>query len=399
MIDTGEIKKIPITEAARVMGIELNKYNKSKCFMHHENNASLSFDIKKNYFHCFGCHTGGDVITLAMKYLCLDYRSAIYYLAARFNISETIFPGKNDSSSEETGKNGSAFSNPAAKNMNIEICRNIQNQCITPNDNTGNRENIKENNNTLRADSGKNMEVQECPEMRQINYEKNTEIYECLQDQCIDLDKSTMIHDQSKEYLIARGLTEKILLKFGVFSIKNYLEINKFLNEHYTREELSIAGITSEKGNLLFFKHNIIFPYYRNGRIICLRGRITGSDNNTSKYIGLKNISSKIFYNYDIISTMRPNEELYICEGEIDCITLNMLGIKAIAIPGVTNIPPAEEWKKLSDYRINILFDSDDAGRKALIEIKKISDKLRLKITIIKLKNKDINELLNGIKP
>ena len=38
--------------------------NKCKCPFHAENTASFSIDEKEQYFYCFGCQTGGDVIKL-----------------------------------------------------------------------------------------------------------------------------------------------------------------------------------------------------------------------------------------------------------------------------------------------------------------------------------------------
>jgi len=58
-----EIKnRTDIKEVAERFGIQINKHGKSLCFVHSERNPSLSF--KGNYFKCFSCGAGGDVIKM-----------------------------------------------------------------------------------------------------------------------------------------------------------------------------------------------------------------------------------------------------------------------------------------------------------------------------------------------
>jgi len=72
-------ERVDILEVARSLGIEINKHNKALCIFpgHIETKPSLSFDIKKNRFKCFGCGKGGDVITLIEIVRGLDFKDAI----------------------------------------------------------------------------------------------------------------------------------------------------------------------------------------------------------------------------------------------------------------------------------------------------------------------------------
>ena len=56
------------------------------CPFHNEKTPSCHIHPDKEYFHCFGCGAGGDVITFTMKYNNLDYWEAVKLLAERDGI-------------------------------------------------------------------------------------------------------------------------------------------------------------------------------------------------------------------------------------------------------------------------------------------------------------------------
>jgi DNA primase len=56
------------------------------CPFHDERSPSLSVDAGKKLFHCFGCGEGGTEVDFVMKLEGLDFKSAIEYLADRYNV-------------------------------------------------------------------------------------------------------------------------------------------------------------------------------------------------------------------------------------------------------------------------------------------------------------------------
>lgn len=56
------------------------------CPLHKENTPSFSIDPKLGLFHCFGCSSGGDVVSLVMKAEGLTFPGAIERLAERFGV-------------------------------------------------------------------------------------------------------------------------------------------------------------------------------------------------------------------------------------------------------------------------------------------------------------------------
>lgn len=60
------------------------------CPFHNEKTPSFSVSRDKQFFHCFGCGVGGDVITFMMKIENLDFPDAVAQLAERAGLSVPV---------------------------------------------------------------------------------------------------------------------------------------------------------------------------------------------------------------------------------------------------------------------------------------------------------------------
>ena len=58
------------------------------CPFHGEKTPSFNIYTENGSFYCFGCGTGGDVITFVMKRENLDYLEAVSFLAQRAGMSQ-----------------------------------------------------------------------------------------------------------------------------------------------------------------------------------------------------------------------------------------------------------------------------------------------------------------------
>jgi len=88
-----KLKSIPITDVASRLGLDLDRDNKVNCFMpgHKDTHKSLSFDIEKNFFHCFGCQdNSGDTIKLVQNFYDYDFKQALAWLNYQFFGETTI---------------------------------------------------------------------------------------------------------------------------------------------------------------------------------------------------------------------------------------------------------------------------------------------------------------------
>lgn len=66
--------------------IELNRSLKGCCPFHDERNPSFSVNTNGQYFHCFGCGVGGDVIKFLMLYEHMGFVEALVELAEHAGI-------------------------------------------------------------------------------------------------------------------------------------------------------------------------------------------------------------------------------------------------------------------------------------------------------------------------
>ncbi|MFA5936703.1 MAG: DnaB-like helicase C-terminal domain-containing protein [Candidatus Paceibacterota bacterium] len=93
-----EIKaSVLLPDAMEQAGIEFTSQTgdswKAKCFMHKEQDASLTISPAKGLYHCFstGCEAAGDVITFYQQFYSLDLKEAAFKLAADFGIDDSKY--------------------------------------------------------------------------------------------------------------------------------------------------------------------------------------------------------------------------------------------------------------------------------------------------------------------
>ncbi len=208
------------------------------------------------------------------------------------------------------------------------------------------------------------------------------------------------------EYLTGkqRGFSDETLQKYSICSIPDVERTIEILKDNFSREELLISGLFNDNGYFLFTRFQIVVPYFRAGQVEFIRGRYfyNGSSipsDSKCKYISAINrtrtLSVKRFYNYELLQKRSPGDEVIICEGEFDTLSLIQLNFPAIGIPGTSCIP--EDLNCLKDFRIFILFDNDQAGKHAAFKfINKIKSKCR-EVNLLTLKKpfKDVSEWMN----
>jgi DNA primase len=250
-------------------------------------------------------------------------------------------------------------------------------------------------------------EKQALIEVQKYRIERNAEIFEHLYLYCTERGWAA----EAWEYLTnSRVLSAKSIVFFRLFFIKNYFEVNNHLKKRFDMEDLRRAGLFNLKedgsGNLIFYHHRLIIPYLHNKKIVYLRGRYFDSDNETAtssnKYLGLRSDAlgvntPKRFYNIDALTGILPGEKVYITEGEFDAMLLEDLGCKAIAIPGVGNLPKAEKFKMLNKAEVVVCPDNDEAGSKMLDVIQKVFRDMGKEVYVKRFNEKDVTDFVKSI--
>lgn len=115
----------------------------------------------------------------------------------------------------------------------------------------------------------------------------------------------------------------------------------------------------------------------------------TCSENNHDKYIAHAGSGSHIFNTLDLQNT---DDEIAICEGEIDAITSHLCGIPAIGVPGVQNWKP-HYFRLLKGYKKLWMFADGDSYGEGLA--KKISEQMGDKLSVLKMPDgEDVNSMV-----
>lgn len=106
------------------------------------------------------------------------------------------------------------------------------------------------------------------------------------------------------------------------------------------------------------FINRLAIPYLTPTGVVDIRFRAMGPEE--PKYMGMPGTSTRLF---NVSALHRANNQIAICEGEIDAITLDyMCGIPAVGVPGVNGWKPHYS-RLLSDFETVYVFaDGDQPG-------------------------------------
>lgn len=314
--------------------LSLKKQGKSYfglCPFHNEKSPSFSVSFEKQIYYCFGCGAAGNVITFVMQMEHYDFPEAIKFLAERVNYD---LP---ESNNPETQKK-IAYKKKLLK-INVEAAK--------------------------------------------FFYKNLIQSKECL------------------NYLSKRGIENRTIKKFGLGYADGNL-IAHLKNLGYDENDLITCGLTyKNKFNQLKDKFfcRIMFPIFDvHNKVIAFGGRVI-NDALKPKYLNSPEtvlfIKSAGLYNLNL-ACKSGQKELILTEGYMDTISLYQAGFKNVcaALGTAFSIKQAGLIKNYFDSVI-LLFDNDEAGKKAITRAIDILDKMDLNIKILLLENaKDPDEYI-----
>jgi len=148
------------------------------------------------------------------------------------------------------------------------------------------------------------------------------------------------------------------------------------------------------------YKARIIIPYYnKEGSVIYWNARHIGKSNlryvvpPKSCGVGKEDV---LYFPHGIYH--EKNDDVYLCEGEFDALTLHALGFKAVAAGGKNfNLKQANVLK---DYNIIICLDNDKAGIEGGCNmfrlLLQVSNNKKIKFVTPPVQYKDYNDTLVG---
>ena len=313
---------------------------KGLCPFHSEKTPSFVVYPASNSFYCFGCGAGGNVFSFVMKAENLDFAGAAEFLANRVGI------------------------------------RLPQDGYREEDEYTVSRRRVYENN------------------LAAAKYFRA-----CLFDPAIGAEAMNYLSGQ-------RRLSAAVIKHFGLgFAPDSFSAFGEYMRaQGFGEEELRQSDLLShsEKSKRCYarFRNRVMFPIIDTSRnIIGFGGRVM--DDSKPKYLnssdtpGFKKSRNLFALNY---AKNNCSDSLILCEGYMDVIAMHAAGFEnAVATLGTAITQ--EQARIIARYtkKVILIYDSDEAGRKADERAMRLLGEVGREVRILKLKGaKDPDEFIRN---
>jgi DNA primase len=303
----GEYVKLRKTGAQNYTGL---------CPFHKEKTGSFSVNATHSYFYCFGCHEKGDVFTFVMKMESISFPEAVRAVAAKAGVP---LPKREFSSPEEAREAG-------LRRQLIDI------------------------------------------------HEAATQYFEAH--------LKSPEAARAREYLTGRGVTAETIAKFRIgYAPDDFNDMRERLKLHFNEEVMRASGLFSSKeqadgsqGQLYAkFRKRIIFPIANEqGKTIAFTARaldeVDDKGRSIAKYMNSPETAlyskGQVLFNLDKAKAdMRTHDFVLLVEGQMDCISVYMAGIRnVLAVSGTAFTEMQVRQISRFTKRAVVNFDPDNAG-------------------------------------
>ncbi len=311
-----EVKeRVSITDVVEKY-VKLKKAGKSRfvglCPFHQEKTPSFHVDAEKNLFHCFGCGKGGDAIKFLTEMERLSFMEALEELADKAGLE---MPQRTREPALAGESNGGKDARARLLAANVEAARFFY-SCLTEDPSC--------------AHARAYLEKREIPE----NWSRKFGLG-CAPDG----------YNALAQRLKAKGISEEDAEKAGLIVRSDMRYVDRF------RNRLMFPVLMREKQPLGF-----------SGRTLA---------NEDAKYINTPETplyqKSKILFGYHLArEAIRKSGEAILVEGNVDAMRMHMAGFGATVAPCGTALTEDQlRIIKRHQARLTIIFDGDDAGKKA----------------------------------
>jgi DNA primase len=289
------------------------------CPFHQEKTPSFQVDADNQLYYCFGCGTGGDVLSFVMKHQNLTFTDAVKYLADRYNIQ------------------------------------------------------LPKNDHAVHDD----LLLASQQERRQI-----LAAIECAADFFYQQLHVAREGRTAREYVAGRGLPEEVVesQKLG-YAPPRWDGLFEHLKKSGIEPALAVkAGLLSQSSNdssKFFdrFRNRLIFPI-RDERdiIVAFGGRILSQDEqNEPKYLNSPETpvyhKGRMLYQYSVArQACRQVRQVLLVEGYMDLLAFHAKGFRRVAATLGTALTSQQVrlFSRMSD-EVVLAYDGDDAGERAML--------------------------------
>lgn len=291
--------------------VQLRKRGKNfigLCPFHSEKTPSFTVSEEKQIFHCFGCHTGGNIFKFLMEYEKISFVEAVQEVAERVGINLEY----------EEYKIGEESEQEILYEINVQAARYFS-------------------DNLLNSAEGETA--------RKYFTERKIKL--------------------QTQRTFGLGYALNSWENFVNFANLQKIDLEKAL-------QLGLIGKQNDGRLFDKFSDRIIFPIFSaNGRVIAFAGRILEEKERSAKYLNspesLIYIKGRVLYGLSFSKDeIRRLDKALLVEGYMDLISLYQNGVKNVVAVSGTALTE-DQVQLLSRYTKNavLIFDADTAGIKA----------------------------------
>lgn len=311
---------------------------KGLCPFHHEKSGSFIVSPSKQIYHCFGCGAGGDAFEFIKNIENVDFRGALKLLADRVGVKLPEY--SKESSEKEQYRDKLLRINAFAAQFY---------------------------NKYLNSAKGK----------------------------------------KALEYVKRRGLTKDTIEKWSIgFAPEDFHALDSVLLKKDLRAlDLVNAGVSvkNDKGTFDRFRNRVTFPIYNYmNECVGFTARILVDAPDQAKYINSPETDvynkSKVLFGLNFAkSDIRKKDYVVVVEGQMDCIKAQQEGfLNVVATSGTALTEEHIKMLKRLTKNVIFIFDSDDAGKKALMRAAELAMPEGMNVKVTNLgEAKDPDELIS----
>jgi DNA primase len=154
----------------------------------------------------------------------------------------------------------------------------------------------------------------------------------------------------AQEYLRSRGIGAQIAGTYRLGVLRNPL-----LGHEQFKDRLAIPYITPH--GIVTFSFRCLKDHVCKDTVLWVDSK--GREHFCPKYRAPEGMERTL---YNVLDFKKETDTIYICEGEIDALTLSSCGFAAVAIPGVKQWKPFFTRCFLDYQQIYVVADGDEAG-------------------------------------
>ena len=312
--------------------VQLRKRGKNYiglCPFHNEKTPSFTVSEEKQIFHCFGCHTGGNVFKFLMEFQKISFVESVQQLADQLGITIDY---------EQAG-------------------------------------------------------YSEQQTEQEIYYDINTETAKYFSNLLLNDDEGKFAREYFQKRNIKTQTMRTFGLGYALRGWENFINISKEKGFDEDKIiALGLVGRNKEGRVYDKFSGRIIFPIFSpNGRVVAFAGRIMDDKEKSAKYLNspesLVYIKGRTLYGLSHAKDdIRKLDKAILVEGYMDLISLYQNGAKNVVAVSGTALTD-DQVQLLSRYTKNVvlLFDSDTAGIKASMRSIELLLKRDMEVKIVSL--------------